>query len=344
MTQPSSREPAPWAWRRLSITLAALALFRLGGRIPMPGLDWDMLTRAGFPDDAMGRLSIFALGITPIFSVMLLLEAAKLVLPKLAGGAAARRGVLPAALLMAAFQGFGIAEAMNRIEGMAAEPGEGFIVGVALTLVGGTALTWRLGQAITRLGLGEGLWLLFASSPLSALPQAAANLAEMQGQGTAGSFTAFALIACVVLAAVLFILARGAGRPLASPGVAPGEIWPPFLAQSLAGLLVLVLQLWLSRAGVDAAQWLAPSGLAHDAAFVLFLLLAVAMIEPDASRPRWPMAAAQIVICLGVAALPPNWLSGPWLILCCAALTHAAAALRRPDRDRAWMLHCSEND
>jgi preprotein translocase subunit SecY len=68
---------------RLAVTLGVLAVYRLGARLPLPGIDHAALANLlnqGSPlvMMALGRLTVFGLGVTPIISTLLLVEVARL--------------------------------------------------------------------------------------------------------------------------------------------------------------------------------------------------------------------------------------------------------------------------
>jgi preprotein translocase subunit SecY len=76
-------------WQRVTVTLGALVIYRLGAHIPLPGVDLQVLQAIFernadrgvdiFTGGAAGRLSLLALGITPYISAsitLLLLSAA----------------------------------------------------------------------------------------------------------------------------------------------------------------------------------------------------------------------------------------------------------------------------
>jgi preprotein translocase subunit SecY len=84
-TPPSS----PEFMQRLVVTLAALAVYRLGAYVPLAGInptrlaslyrDSPLLASLG---SAGERFSVVGLGVTPIVSVLLLLECARLLSPR----------------------------------------------------------------------------------------------------------------------------------------------------------------------------------------------------------------------------------------------------------------------
>ena len=80
-------------YRRLTVTAAALAVYRLGVLLPVPGLVPETVAAAFKPGDlAVRSISIFALGIMPLLTVLILAELVKIFFPSLRPlGASQRR-------------------------------------------------------------------------------------------------------------------------------------------------------------------------------------------------------------------------------------------------------------
>ena len=127
--------------RRIFVTLIALAVYWLGRRVPMPGLDIAALTgAAGLDSSDIYRFSIFLLGVTPLYAIRILLEIAMLLYPAMRQWEHSRQGLAAglrafayiAALLMAALQADAIAGAFTHIQGAVPEPGlEVLLTGLA---------------------------------------------------------------------------------------------------------------------------------------------------------------------------------------------------------------------
>lgn len=124
---------------RLAVTLGALVVYRLGTHLPLPGIDHaalaNLLNHASpLATMALGRLTVFGLGVTPIISTLLLAEVARLASSRFnewagATPANARRVdhyVLIGSLLVAAVQGHGIASALEEMKNVVDEPGPQF--------------------------------------------------------------------------------------------------------------------------------------------------------------------------------------------------------------------------
>jgi preprotein translocase subunit SecY len=219
----SAPEPAA----RVAVTLGALAVYRLGAAVPLPGLDVEQMKWLFHSSSlATERASVFALGVGPLVTVLFLVEIARLLSKRFndwgyAAPANARRinrWVLIGALLVAAVQAHGIAVAFEDFLRDVDDPGPQFRLSVVTALVGGTALIAWLATLISRHGVGNGLWLLlltpwFAELPARIRPYAELVQAGMLSQGGAVSIIAYVLIAVACFAALGLVLARR-GMPL----------------------------------------------------------------------------------------------------------------------------------
>src|SRR5450432_4727777 len=134
--------------KRVLFTLAMLAVYRLGGHIPTPGINvarWeDFLTRNaggifGFFDLFAGgnirRFTIFALGIMPYITASIILQLLTVVVPTLEKlqkeGELGRRKITQwtryLTVILAMMQSFGIASGLQAMEGnIVIHPGFGF--------------------------------------------------------------------------------------------------------------------------------------------------------------------------------------------------------------------------
>ena len=179
-------------------TLALLAVYRIGGHIPTPGIDTLKLedffeqnqgTLFGFIDLFSGRmfrrLTIFALGIMPYITASIILQLLTVVIPTLEKlqkeGELGRRKItqwtryLTVGLSM--MQSFGIATALQSSQGgFVLNPGWAFILMTMLTLTTGTAFIMWLGEQISERGVGNGMSLLIFAGIVVGLPQAIAEI------------------------------------------------------------------------------------------------------------------------------------------------------------------------
>src|SRR5438128_1918782 len=219
--------------RRILFTLALLAVYRLGGHIPTPGINADKLqqffeqnrgTMFGFVDLFSGgqlrRMTIFALGIMPYITASIILQLLTVVYEPLARlqkeGELGRKKITQwtryLTVALAAVQSFGIALTLQRGsstgEALVSNPGPGFILMTMLTLTTGSAFIMWLGEQITERGIGNGMSLLIFAGIVVGLPRGIADLYDKVKTGAWGGFTpvAIALLLMVMIAVVAFIV------------------------------------------------------------------------------------------------------------------------------------------
>ena len=179
---------------RVFFTLAMLAVYRLGGHIPTPGVDANRLaeffqrnsnTLFGFMDLFSGgmlrRLTIFALGIMPYITASIILQLLAVVIPTLEKlqkeGELGRRKITQwtryLTIVLGVIQSFTIAVGLIKSEGgFVLNPGIGFILMTVLTLTAGTTFIMWLGEQITDRGIGNGMSLLIFAGIVVGLPNA----------------------------------------------------------------------------------------------------------------------------------------------------------------------------
>ncbi len=182
---------------RILFTLAMLAVYRLGGHIPTPGIDANKLEQffqqnsgsiLGFFDLFSGgmfrRLTIFALGIMPYITASIILQLLTVVVPTLEKlskeGEIGRRKITQwtryLTVVLALFQSAGIATALQAAGdqggGFVLSPGIGFILMTMISLTTGTAFIMWLGEQITERGIGNGMSLIIFTGIVIGLPTA----------------------------------------------------------------------------------------------------------------------------------------------------------------------------
>jgi preprotein translocase subunit SecY len=180
--------------RRILFTLGLLAIYRLGGHIPTPGIDANRLQEFfnqnsggifGFVDLFSGgmlrRLTIFALGIMPYITASIILQLLTVVVPTLEKlqkeGELGRRKITQwtryLTVILALMQSFGIALTLEKSEGgFVLNPGVGFMLMTMLSLTTGTAFIMWLGEQITERGIGNGMSLIIFTGIVVGLPRA----------------------------------------------------------------------------------------------------------------------------------------------------------------------------
>jgi len=190
--------------RRLLFLLGALIVFRIGGHIPVPGIDPDQLAelfrsqRGGildmfnmFSGGALSRFTLFALGIMPYISASIIMQLMAVVSPTLEAlkkeGESGRRKITQytryGTFALALFQGMSIAIALESQRGLVLEPGLPFRLVTMLTLTTGTMFLMWLGEQITERGIGNGISLIIFAGIAAGLPHAVVGTLELQRTG-----------------------------------------------------------------------------------------------------------------------------------------------------------------
>ena len=229
--------------KKILITFAVIAVYRLGTYIPTPGIDGTKLsqffdnlarTQGGnlfgvmnlFSGGAIHRLTIFALGIMPYISSSIIMQLLTVVIPQLEKlakeGEIGRKKINQytryGTVILSMIQSFFIAlwlENPSRFGGLqiVEHPGWGFRLLTVLTLTTGSAFIMWLGEQIQEKGIGNGMSLLVAAGILSRVPTAAGQVYMLMKQGgTAGgqarvdALTVLFMLGIMVLAIVATIV------------------------------------------------------------------------------------------------------------------------------------------
>jgi preprotein translocase subunit SecY len=215
--------------KRILFTLMLLAVYRLGGHIPTPGINADKLAQffdqnrgsfLGFIDLFSGgqlrRLTVFALGIMPYITASIILQLMTVVYEPLAKlqkeGELGRKKITQwtryLTLGLSAVQSLGIAFTLQRQPDFVLNPGIGFVLMTMLTLTTGSVFIMWLGEQITERGVGNGMSLLIFAGIVVGLPRGVMDLAEKVSSQAWGAFTVPAMLMLVVLmvAVVAFIV------------------------------------------------------------------------------------------------------------------------------------------
>ena len=184
--------------KRVLFTLAMLAVYRLGGHIPTPGINlnrWEEFfsrntgTIFGFFDLFAGgnirRLTIFALGIMPYITASIILQLLTVVIPTLEKlqkeGELGRRKITQwtryLTIILSVLQSFGIAQGLQAMQGgIVISPGFGFVLMTIISLTTGTAFIMWLGEQISDRGIGNGMSLIIFAGIVVGLPNAIQNM------------------------------------------------------------------------------------------------------------------------------------------------------------------------
>jgi preprotein translocase subunit SecY len=215
-------------WGRLWFLLGALVVYRIGAHIPVPGIDPVAMAQLFkqneggilgmfnmFSGGALSRFAVFALGITPYISASIIMQLVSIVSPQMEAlkkeGESGRRKITQYTryftVVLALFQAFGIAVALEAQQGLVLDPGIGFRFVTVVTLLTGTMFLMWLGEQITERGLGNGISIIIFAGIAAGLPNALGSLFTLVSNGSIGSFSAIIIVILVALVtyAVVFV-------------------------------------------------------------------------------------------------------------------------------------------
>ena len=224
--------------KRLLFVLGALIVFRIGAHIPVPGIDpvalqalfeqqrgtiLDMFNM--FSGGALGRLTVFALGVMPYISASIIMQLLTVVSPRLEQlkkeGEAGRRKITQytryGTVFLATFQAIGISIALESMRAgnipVVIDPGIGFRFTAAVTLVTGTMFLMWLGEQVTERGIGNGISLIIFSGIVAGLPRAIGGTLELASTGELHVLTVlFLLVLASGVTAFVVFVERGQRR------------------------------------------------------------------------------------------------------------------------------------
>jgi len=219
--------------QRIFFVLGALIVYRLGSFIPVPGVNPEALVtlmnqQRGtiidmfnmFSGGALGRFSIFALGVMPYISASIIIQLMTSVIPTLEElkkeGEQGRRKITQYTryftVVLAGFQSIGVAFALQQqgaVGGLPVVmyPGIGFLFTAMITLTAGTVFLMWLGEQVTERGVGNGISLLIFAGIVASFPRAIGSTLELArtGQLSPISVLFLAALALGVTAFVVFV-------------------------------------------------------------------------------------------------------------------------------------------
>jgi preprotein translocase subunit SecY len=218
--------------KRLLFVVGAIIIFRIGTFIPVPGIDPTVLSslfdqQKGsilgvfnmFSGGALGRMSLFALGIMPYISASIIMQLLAVTVPSLEQlkkeGEPGRKKIAMYTryftLVLATFQSIGISTALQSQslggQALVMNPGFSFVFTAAVTLVTGTMFLMWLGEQVTERGIGNGISIIIVSGIVAGLPSAIGGTLELVRTGEMHTLAILVLFILVisVIAFIVFI-------------------------------------------------------------------------------------------------------------------------------------------
>lgn len=305
---------APDAASCIAVTGLVFAAVYALSHIPAPGVNPDSLgSLKRYPSHLPAvRLSIIALLFTPVTTALMIVEVFRLLLPGMAkweapsGAPSLRvsRVLLAIAFLLALFQGWGVASALEELDlgvdgiggpAVVLETGDLYRFTFALTQIAGVALLVALAGIITRHGIGSGFWVMFAGLELSDLPYQAALVRNDVAQGAVDISGLIGLVALLAGGgvALVFLFRKGVEHGRTAEQSAGDLILPVFLGIGLASFiygLFLVAQYFVFQSQITAESLAADSPLRLIMTAALIALVSRVRCGSDAER-GWQIAA-----------------------------------------------------
>ncbi|MBR2068506.1 MAG: preprotein translocase subunit SecY [Candidatus Gastranaerophilales bacterium] len=213
--------------QKLIFTFVIIALFRLGAQLPIYGIDnrvfQDLASGnnlIGFLDmfsgGALGKVSIFALGIGPFITSSIIMQLMAVIIPSLEraqkeDGEAGRRKIQQLTRLftvaLALFQSVVFSLALYKLP-HAIMPGVNpamFFVGSAVALTAGAIIVMWLAELITEKGVGNGGSLLIFVGIIAGIPLYC-NSAATQLTKDPATRLPFLILMAIFVAAIIFVI------------------------------------------------------------------------------------------------------------------------------------------
>lgn len=222
--------------KRIFFTLGLLIVYRIGGNIPTPGIDGNILASALaqntifglfdlFVGGAFTKAAIFALGIMPYISASIMFQLLGAVIPFLQRlqreGEEGRRKITQytryLTVLIAALQAWGTAGYLTTIKssgGISAVHMDtaGFIPLTILTFTSGTIFIMWLGEQITERGIGNGISMIIFIGIIARFPDAVVEEIIFIWHGSRDFLVSLVMLVMMILVIAAVILVTRAQR------------------------------------------------------------------------------------------------------------------------------------
>lgn len=310
---------------KLIFTFVMIAAFRFGVQMPIYGINNEIFSHMaaqnniiGFLDlfsgGALGKVSIFALGIGPYITASIIIQLVSVVIPSLEKlqkeeGEAGRRKLAQYTrvftVLLAIFQGLIFMIFMSKLPGAilpGVNPGLFFISSITVLTAGAMLVMW-ISELITEKGIGNGGSLIIFVGILSRFPIYASKTAQMVSRDSSLQLGLIALLAIFFATMVFIVIMQEATRkvvivnPKRQVGnkvyggvnthipfkLNPGGVMPIIFAIAILLFPTTVLSVVgqtnihnpaFKNIILHLNQWLSPSGLVY---YLLYFLLIVAL-------------------------------------------------------------------
>ena len=218
---------------KIIFTLLMIAAFRFGAQVPIFGINNSVFQNIasgnniiGFLDlfsgGALGKVSVFALGIGPYITAQIIVQLVSVVIPSLEKlqkeeGEAGRRKLAQYTriftVILALFQSVIFMVFMSHLPSAVTAASHAlFYVSAVTTLTAGSVLVMWLSELITERGVGNGGSLIIFVGIISGIPLYSQRTAELVSQDTGLQFGLFALLLIFFATMVLIVIMQEAMR------------------------------------------------------------------------------------------------------------------------------------
>lgn len=311
--------------QKLIFTFAIIALFRFGAQLPIYGINNEVFqamaagnNMIGFLDlfsgGALGKVSIFALGIGPYITASIIMQLLAVIIPYLEKlqkeeGEAGRRKIQQLTrqftVVLALFQSFVFVTILSKLPNSIMHTVHPvlFFLGSMAALTAGSVFVMWLAELITEKGVGNGGSLIIFIGIISGIPLYASRTATLVSQDGALQLGLVGLLAIFVATIIFIIIFQDAVRkvPIVSARrqvgnkvyggantnipfkLNPGGVMPIIFAVAIllfpATILSFVQQMKMPEGVVrnifeQMSLFLSPSSLSY---YVIYFLLIVAL-------------------------------------------------------------------
>lgn len=217
--------------RRVLVVILGFALFRLGGSIPIPGVNLAALSQLFAENNFLGllnifsggglsTLSIFMLGVGPYITASIVMQLMTMVFPSMkrlyqeegeAGRARFAQYSRLLAVPLSLIQGFSLLTLLSRQGILGDISGYAMLVNVLVITAGAFLLMW-IAELMTEYGIGNGMSLLIFAGIVSGLPAQIEQLRVTFDPSQIPVYVAFVVIGLIATAGVVVI--TEAERPI----------------------------------------------------------------------------------------------------------------------------------
>ncbi len=309
---------------RILFVLGALVIFRFLAAIPIPGINAAQLEAFLSNNQFLGLLNIFSgggfsnlsimmIGVSPYITASIVMQLMTVLVPKLKemyqeeGDAGRMRFMQYSRYLsvpLAFIQGFGFLLLLQQNGIVPALSPLAFLTNMTVIAAGAILIMW-IGELISEFGVGNGISLIIFAGIVSRLPSAIAQLIFSFDIAQIPVYIAFAIVAAVIIAGVVFV--TEAERPI-----------PVTYARRVRGTKVLggistYLPLRVNQAGV------------MPIIFALSFLLFPQMIATFIAKSSIPFLASGAESVVG--ALANQWVYGAIYFLLVVVFTYFYTAI-----------------